>query len=242
MGIYAMWGIVQVFFNNFEGLYFAVLALAASNRLHKNAVFSVFRAPVAFFDTTPLGRIINRFSKDIDSTDFQLSDSFRMFLDTLATIVSIFSFICVIFPWFLLPLIPLTVVFYFFQVYYRCTSRELKRLDSITRSPLFAHFSESLAGLATIRAYGAQAAFKRRNQELADDNNKAYFLSVSIQRWLGVRSETIVSVLTFCVMIFAVNYRTSVSPGLVGLIISYMLQVSGMFTWAVRQCNPINSK
>lgn len=232
-----MWGFVQVLFNIIQGLYFAILALIASNTLHKNAVRSVFRAPVSFFDTTPLGRIINRFSKDIDSTDFQLSDSFRMFLSTASTIISIFIFICVIFPFFLLPLIPLLGIFYFFQLYYRSTSRELKRLDSITRSPLFAHFSESLTGLATIRAYRAQEAFKRRNQELADDNNKAYFLSVSIQRWLGIRSETIVSFLTFFVMLFAVISRNSVSPGLVGLIISYTLQVSGMFTWAVRQCN-----
>jgi ATP-binding cassette subfamily C (CFTR/MRP) protein 1 len=146
-----------------------------------------------------------------------------------------FVMICVVFPIYLAPLVPLLIFYYYAQRFYRATSRELKRIDAITRSPLYAHFNETLTGLATIRAYREQERFIKENEHLMDLTNRPYYLSFVIQRWLGVRLEAITNILTFCVGLFSVINRTSVSPGLIGLVMSYSLQVTGTLNWCVRQ-------
>ncbi|KAI9596789.1 P-loop containing nucleoside triphosphate hydrolase protein [Syncephalis fuscata] len=212
IGIYAAWGAGQIISSVFFGICLSYLSIRASKVLHDMAIQQVFGSPMSFFDTTPLGRITNRFSKDIDSTDNQLIEAIRMMLSTLAMSISTFVMICVVFPIFLAPLIPLLALYYYAQLFYRATSRELKRIDSITRSPLFAHFSETLNGLATIRA-----------------------IVFIVQRWLGVRLENIANVLTLFVSIFIILSRTTSNPGLVGLVLSYSLQVTGTLNWCVRQ-------
>ena len=104
---------------------------------------------MSFFETTPLGRIMNRFAKDIDTIDNTVSDSMRMFLMTAANVIGAFVLIAVIIPWFLVAVGAIMVLYYFLSLYYRASARELKRLDAILRSSLYAHFSESLTGLAT---------------------------------------------------------------------------------------------
>ena len=103
-------------------------------------------------DTTPIGRIINRFSKDMDGIDNTLGDTYRQFALTLATSISTFVLICYVSPFFIAPMVPVLVLYYFVQWTYRTTSRELKRLDSLSRSPLYSNFGETLTGLPTIRA------------------------------------------------------------------------------------------
>ena len=100
------------------------------------------RSPVTFFDTNPLGRIVNRFSKDTDTVDNTLPEAFRMFLSTLGGTIATICLIIYATPLFAIPLVPLLVVYYWIQNLYRHTSRELKRLDSIFRSPLYANFGE----------------------------------------------------------------------------------------------------
>ncbi|RKP09032.1 putative ATP-binding cassette transporter protein YOR1 [Thamnocephalis sphaerospora] len=235
MGVYAGWGVAQMVAGILFGISLAYLCARASKTLHDDAINNVFRAPMSFFDTTPLGRIINRFSKDMDSVDNQLIEALRMFTSTLAITAATFLMICVVFPIFLAPLVPLLCLYYYFQLFYRATSRELKRIDSVTRSPLYAHFGETLTGLATIRAYREQNRFIGENEQLMDTTNRPYYLSFTIQRWLGMRLEAIANILTFFVSIFTVISRTSVSPGLIGLVMSYSLQVTGTLNWCVRQ-------
>ncbi|KAI8865425.1 hypothetical protein GQ42DRAFT_151769 [Ramicandelaber brevisporus] len=235
MGLYAFWGVAQGFTQFFNNAVLAIAGVVASKTMHRLAIRSILRAPVSFFDTTPIGRIINRFSKDHDALDNTLTDAIRMFLATLASVVSTFIFIGVIMPVFFAVLVPLLVVYWFAAQFYRSTSREIKRLDSITRSPLFAHFSETLMGLSTVRAYRVQDQFVRTNERLLDDNNRAYYLLISIQRWLGVRLETISNLLTFFATLFAIVNRNTIDPGIVGIVMTYSLSVTGMFSWCVRQ-------
>jgi ABC-type multidrug transport system fused ATPase/permease subunit len=105
-------------------------------------------------------------------TDNLLPESLRTFLFTLFFLFSNFVLISVVFPWFLVPFFPMIVVFYYFQAFYRSSSRELRRLDSITRSPLVANISETLGGISTIRAYGVTELFQRKAFKLMNDNNK----------------------------------------------------------------------
>ncbi|KAJ3287921.1 hypothetical protein HK104_008405 [Borealophlyctis nickersoniae] len=214
----------------------AVGATRAARRLHENALGRVMRAPTWVFDTTPLGRIINRFSRDQDNVDNTLPDAIRLFMLTFAMAIATFILVaCVTHGLFLIPLVPMMAVYYFIQKVYRQTSREIKRLDSNTRSPLYALITESINGVGTIRAYGEEQRFRNRVDSLVDTNNRPYYLSVTGQRWLGVRLETIGNVLMYCVAVLGVILRDSVAPGLFGLALTYILQVTNVLNLSVRQ-------
>jgi ABC-type multidrug transport system fused ATPase/permease subunit len=113
--------------------------------------------------------------------------------------------------------------------------RALQRLDAILRSSLYSHFSESLSGLATIRAYGEVQRFERDNKDRMDIENRAYWLTVTNQRWLGIRLDFLGSLLTFAVALFVVGTRFSISPAQTGVALSYIISVQAAFGWMVRQ-------
>jgi ABC-type multidrug transport system fused ATPase/permease subunit len=141
-------------------------------------------------------------------------------------------------PPFVAFIIPLGAMYIWIQRYYLRSSRELKRLDSVSRSPIYAHFQESLGGISTIRAYRQQARFELENEWRVDSNLRAYFPSISANRWLAVRLEFIGAVVILAAAGFAVIAVASgqdVSPGWVGLAMSYGLQITTSLNWIVRQ-------
>lgn len=200
-----------------------------------DALESIIRAPMSFFDTTPLGRIINRFSKDVDTMDNNLTDSFRMFLSTLSSIIGVCILIIVVFHYFAIALVPLCFGFVLASAYYRTSAREIKRLDSIQRSVVFAHFGETLTGIAVIRAYNLQRMFRAVNERTINRMNEAYFMTIIDQRWLGLRLDVVGSLLILVVGILVVTSRFQTSPSITGLVLSYCLQIVGMLSWMVRQ-------
>ncbi|KAJ3296180.1 hypothetical protein HK104_001918 [Borealophlyctis nickersoniae] len=237
IGVYFAWGISQSLVTYCFGVFFAFASTRAGRVLHKASITRVLRAPVYFFDTTPLGRIINRFSKDQDSMDTQLSDAFRMFSTTLAGTLATFVLIIYATPLFAAPLAPVLVLYYFAQKIYRAVSRELKRLDSLSRSPLYAHVGETLTGLPTIRAYREQNRFVKQNDAMIDTNNAPYYLLFTAQRWMGIRLETLGGLLVFFAATFGILNRTSetLSTALLGLSMSYALEVTQTINWCIRQ-------
>ncbi|CAG8496995.1 12244_t:CDS:2 [Dentiscutata heterogama] len=218
IGVYCAWGAAQGIFSVICGIVFSYSGVGSAKKLHNNAIKRVLRAPTSFFDTTPLGRIINRFSKDVDTCDSLLSESYRMFLMTFSSVIGTFVLIVIVFVWFLIPLVPLLVLYYFAALYYRSTNRELKRLDSVLRSSLYAHFSETLTGLPTIRAYREQTRFLRNNETYLDIENRAYFLTICVQRWLSVRLETIANLLVFFAILkgVSIDIMAAEKVGIVG--------------------------
>ncbi|RKP23182.1 P-loop containing nucleoside triphosphate hydrolase protein [Syncephalis pseudoplumigaleata] len=162
-----------------------------------------------------------------------------MLLLMLAISVAVFIMICVVFPVFLAPLVPLLGLYYFLQLFYRASTRELKRIESITRSPLLAHFTETLNGLATIRAYRVEARFARDNRRLMDATNRSYYLIFAVQRWLGTNASTLTNVLTFLVSLVIISYRATTDPGIAGLIMSYLLQVIAMLNLTIRYASEL---
>lgn len=141
-------------------------------------------------------------------------------------------------PAFIALIIPLALMYYWIQRYYLRTSRELKRLDSVSRSPIYAHFQESLGGVSTIRAYRQQQRFELENEWRLDSNLRAYFPSISANRWLAVRLEFIGAIVILAAAGFAiisVANNSGLSPGLVGLAMSYALQITSSLNWIVRQ-------
>jgi ABC-type multidrug transport system fused ATPase/permease subunit len=141
-------------------------------------------------------------------------------------------------PLFLLLVVPLALIYNGYQKYYLRTSRELKRLDSVSKSPIYAHFQETLGGISTIRAYRQQQRFAQENEWRMDGNLRAYFPSISANRWLAVRLEFLGSIIilssaSFAIM--AVCTGRGISAGMVGLAMSYSLQITQSLNWIVRQ-------
>ncbi|ODA81221.1 hypothetical protein RJ55_04185 [Drechmeria coniospora] len=213
-------------------------SIEASRKLHERMANAIFRSPMSFFDTTPTGRILNRFSSDIYRVDEVLARTFNMLFVNAAKSGFTLVVISVSTPAFIALIIPLSLTYYFIQRYYLRTSRELKRLDSVSRSPIYAHFQESLGGVTTIRAYRQQQRFEMENEWRVDANLRAYFPSISANRWLAVRLEFIGAVVILAAASFSivsVANHSGLSPGLVGLAMSYALQITSSLNWIVRQ-------
>ncbi|KAI6954188.1 Metal resistance protein YCF1, partial [Hortaea werneckii] len=200
--------------------------------------YAIFRSPMSFFETTPSGRILNRFSSDIYRIDEVLARTFNMLFANAARAIFTLVVISTSTPVFIALILPLGALYMWIQKYYLRTSRELKRLDSVTRSPIYAHFQESLAGVSTIRAYRQTKRFAMENEWKVDANLRAYFPSISANRWLAVRLEFLGSVIILAAAGFAIVSVTSgsgLSAGLVGLAMSYALQITQSLNWIVRQ-------
>ena len=190
---------------------------------------------MSFFDTTPLGRITNRFSKDIDVMDNTLTDAMRMYFMTLAMITAVFVLIIVYFHFFAVALGPLFVLFCFAAAYYRASAREIKRHEAVKRSSVFSKFTEAVHGVATIRAYGLTDHFSQSVREAIDGMNSAYFMTFANQRWLSVRLDIIGNCLVFTVGILVVTSRFQINPSIGGLVLSYIISIVQMIQFTVRQ-------
>ena len=213
-------------------------SIEASRKLHDRMAFAIFRSPMVFFETTPVGRVLNRFSSDIYRVDEVIARTFNMLFVNTGRALFTLGVITFTTPIFLVLILPLGVIYVLYQKYYLRTSRELKRLDSVSRSPIFAHFQESLGGLSTIRAYRQQKRFAIENEWRMDANLRAYYPSVSANRWLAVRLEFLGSIIIFAAATFAIISVTTgggLSAGLVGLAMSYALQITQSLNWIVRQ-------
>ncbi|ETN40306.1 uncharacterized protein HMPREF1541_04582 [Cyphellophora europaea CBS 101466] len=213
-------------------------SIEASRKLHDRMAYAIFRSPMSFFDTTPIGRVLNRFSSDIYRVDEVIARTFNMLFVNTGRAIFTIGVIAVSTPVILVVVLPLGVVYVVYQKYYLRTSRELKRLDSVSRSPIYAHFQESLGGVSTIRAYRQQGRFALENEWRMDANLRAYFPSVSANRWLAVRLEFIGSIIIFSSAVFAiisVSTGSGLSAGMVGLAMSYALQITQSLNWIVRQ-------
>ena len=235
MGIYFAWGLSQGIMAILLGVSLSYAFERASRLFHKEALAGIFRAPITFFDTTPLGRIVNRFSKDTDTMDSLLPMSLQMFLSIFSGLVGYLILMCFASPYLLIPLVPLSSIYYIMQQLYLRTSRELKRIESISRSPIYAHYSESMTGLSTIRAYKVQDRFIVDMDKRVNDNNKAMYLQLMTQRWLGIRLEFLGSIISLFTALFGVIFSSTAEAALVGLSLAYAIQITSSLNFSVRQ-------
>ncbi|KAL6706879.1 ATP-binding cassette transporter yor1 [Coniothyrium glycines] len=232
---YASFGVSQAMLMFLFSLAVSVFGTEAGKVMLHRAVTRVLRAPMSFFDTTPLGRITNRFSKDIDVMDNTLTDAIRMYFLTLAMIISVFILIIAYYYYYAIALGPLFLFFLFSAAFYRSSAREVKRHEAVLRSTVFARFSEAVMGTPTIRAYGLQDQFSRSVRSAVDDMNSAYYLTFANQRWLSVRLDVVGILLVFTTGILVVTSRFSVDPSIAGLVLSYILTIVQMIQFTVRQ-------
>jgi len=155
-------------------------------------------------------------------------------------VLGTFVAICIVFFWFVIPLVVIIGLYSLVQRYYVATSRELQRLDSISKSPIVSHYSESLAGASSIRAYGCRDRFLRENEARVDANHRNVLAYQAALCWLAVRIEMMSTVLCTCSAIFAVSSRDSVDAALVGLTVVYSSAITRVSVEAAQHAFPVD--
>ncbi|XP_028254087.1 multidrug resistance-associated protein 1-like [Parambassis ranga] len=219
----------------------ALGGIVASRHLHADLLHSVLHSPMSFFEVTPSGNLLNRFSKEIDAIDCMIPDGLKMMLGYLFKLVEVCIIVLLATPFTGLVLLPLTCVYIFIQSFYVASSCQLRRLEAVSRSPIYSHFNETVQGAAIIRAFGEQRRFVLQADRQIDSNQEAYFPRFVATRWLAVNLEFLGNLLVLAAAIFSVQSRNELTPGVVGLTVSHSLQVTGILSWIVRSWTDVEN-
>lgn len=245
----AGYGIIALlvgFFVFFRSYGMALFGVKAASTMHSNLVTSILRAPMSFFDTTPTGRILSRFSKDIHTIDHELTDYFDFVLSICLQLILVFLTIIVVTPWFGIVLVPLIILYFRIMDHFRNVSRETKRLESLTRTPVYNHFSETLGGLSTIRAYGERANFVSDFERKLDQHTRSTYNNKTAERWLSSRLDLLGAAIAggaalFCTHLVLTNDDDVNFASYAGISLSYAISVTGMLQWVIRSFAQVES-
>uniref|UniRef100_A0A8C7TRQ2 Multidrug resistance-associated protein 4 n=1 Tax=Oncorhynchus mykiss TaxID=8022 RepID=A0A8C7TRQ2_ONCMY len=229
VGIYAGLTLASVIFGFARSLVMFNVLVKAAQSLHNRMFNSILRTPVRFFDVNPIGRILNRFSKDISQLDSMLPNTFVDFSQSILQNIGVVVVAASVMPWILIPVVPLLIIFLFLRRYFLQTSRDVKRLESTTRSPVFSHLSSSLQGLWTIRAFGAEERFQNTFDAHQDLHSESWFLFLVTSRWF-LNADAVCNPWRL-----VVDMLCRLEAGAVGLVLSYAVTLLGNFQWTIRQ-------
>ncbi|XP_023575461.1 multidrug resistance-associated protein 7 isoform X2 [Octodon degus] len=218
-----------------RAVFFAAGTLRAAGTLHHRLLGRILQAPVSFFDATPTGRVVNRFSSDVACVDDSLPFLLNILLANAAGLLGLLVVLGSGLPWLLLLLPLLSIVYHRVQRHYRASARELRRLSSLTLSPLYTHLADTLAGLPVLRAAGATYRFEEENQHLLELNQRCQFASYATVQWLDIRLQLMgAAVVSAIAGIALVQHQQGLAnPGLVGLALSYALSLTGLLSGLV---------
>ncbi|KAF9284744.1 hypothetical protein BGZ68_004465 [Mortierella alpina] len=241
IGIYVAWTLAQLLFVFIAATLLSYAVIKTANNLHDAAFKQVLFSPLAFFDTTPLGRILNRFSRDVDTLDNVLWSTLYESFITIVTLMGTMILVIIVFPWLMLAIVPLMGLYYAISVYYRSTSREVKRLDSNMRSHLYAYFSECLTGLGTLKAYNMVHKAILKNEYRIDLNNRPYYLFQLGARWMSIRVNLLGASLTFSTVVLIVATRKTINPAQAGLVLSYLARIAGDLNWGIQRLSTLEN-
>ncbi|XP_037095749.1 multidrug resistance-associated protein 4-like isoform X1 [Syngnathus acus] len=241
LSVYAGLTGAAVVFGFVRNLVFFNVLVNSAQTLHNRMFGSILRTPVHFFQNNPIGRILNRFSKDMGFLDSMLPWTFVDFTQVFLQVLGVVTVSAIVMPWILFPFVPLFVVFLCLRRYYLQTSRDIKRLEATTRSPVFSHLSTSLQGLSTIRAFKVQWRFQEMFDDCQDLHSEAWFLFLTTSRWLAVRLDGICSIFISVTTFGCLYFSDDMDPGKVGLALSYAVTLIAMFQWGVRQSAEIEN-
>ncbi|BHF67803.1 hypothetical protein SprV_0301083200 [Sparganum proliferum] len=224
-----------------------VSSFKASRDLHRRMLARVLRAPCYFFDTTPQGRILNRFSFDIDNIDHNLQYSIRVvFSYVVDTVVTLLIVFITIRPWYfnLGSFVVFSALYVSIQAFYLPISRQSRRLNSVTKSPLLAHCSEtaaSMLGASVVRAHGKVEEFVAAADRLIDNNALFFFIRSVSNRWLDFRLDMLNCLFLTFTAVLTVAMREEMPPGTAGFLISYVLAVPDSLSWLVKMTAQLES-
>jgi ABC-type multidrug transport system fused ATPase/permease subunit len=227
IGLYLQVGLVRLLLISYG-------SLRASAGTHKTLIKSIMHATFAFFDKVSFGQIINRFSRDLQMVDQDLA---VLALATLHFLVALFGIVVLIVittPAFIVPGIVIGIAYYLTGAIYITGTRDIKQIDSAQRTPLYQHFGETLSGIITIRAYGAVSQYRAGNIIRIDNANRPSFFLAATERWLAFRLGLIGAIVTLCASSFAISGTRKLSPGAIGLSMSYAIMFSEHVLWLIR--------
>uniref|UniRef100_A0A8C5NA28 Multidrug resistance-associated protein 1 n=1 Tax=Gouania willdenowi TaxID=441366 RepID=A0A8C5NA28_GOUWI len=241
LGVYGILGISQGVAVFVYSLSMSIGGILASRSLHQSMLFNVLRSPMSFFERTPSGNLVNRFSKEMDTIDTVIPSILKMFMGSMFNVIGSCLIILIATPLVAVVIPFFGLLYLFVQRFYVATSRQLKRLESVSRSPIYSHFNETLLGTSVIRAFGEQERFISESDQRVDHNQKAYYPSIVANRWLAIRLEFVGNCIVSSAALFAVIARENLSPGIMGLSISYALQLTASLTWLVRMSSDVET-
>lgn len=224
-----------IFLGFFRSLFWYRFALSAASQMHEQCLWAVTHSPLQLFVSNPKGRILNRFAKDQNQVDELLPVTLFSVWDVSLFCLSAILLVCVTFPYMIAILPPLGYMFNYLRNRYLRTSREVKRLEATTRSPIYSTFSATLDGLVTLRAFRIDELFTRRFQGEVDANGRAWFSFLMCSRWLGFRLDLESTAILVLAAYLAVILKDQVGLGLIGFALVYAMNLSGLLQWAVRQ-------
>jgi len=234
LSVYALIGVACMLVALFRDFWLFFGSLTASWVIHKRLMESVTRAKFKFFDVTPLGQLMNRFSKDLEAVDQEVAPiAIGVMACALAITVTV-VLISVITPGFLIAGIFISAMYFFVGKFYLRSSRDLKRLESVQRSPLFQQFGETLSGITTIRAYGDERRFIRDNMLRINTHSRPFIYLWAANRWLAFRIDAIGDLVAFFAGAFVVLSIGKIDAGSAGLSLSYAISFTENVLWLVR--------
>ncbi|KAK9889603.1 hypothetical protein WA026_006976 [Henosepilachna vigintioctopunctata] len=233
LGVYTTFGVGQALVTIFAVLAPQIGGVYAAVKMHQYLLNRIIHAPMSFFDTTPTGRLLSRFARDIGIVDNKMSTYLFEGVSCFFTVIGTLIVTSYTAPVFIGVIIPLGLVYYLIQKFYIETSRQLKRLESISRSPILSFFGESITGAPLIRAFKEDSNFTYEFERRCDFNNSCYYLSTISNRWMSLRLELLGNLVVFFTVIFGVTAK-HLNAGLIGLSITYALEITETLNYLVR--------
>ncbi|GME72391.1 unnamed protein product [Ambrosiozyma monospora] len=226
LGLYICFSMLSVLMTVVTLLFIVHGTIMSSRKLNLLAVKRLMHAPLSYTDITPSGRILNRFTKDTDVLDNEITSQVQNLVSYLALIIASVILCIVYLPWFAIAVLPLLFLFVLLTEFYQSTSREVKRLEAIIRSSLFSQLSENLGGMDTIKAYKAESRFLKIIDGLIDNSNEAYFLTLAGQRYFAINMTILVAALALMISLLCCFRIFNIDAASTGLLLSYVLQTT----------------
>ncbi len=244
LGTFALWSIVGVVATAVNLRYWFRRGLAVSEKTHRTMLESLFRAPIAFFDGTPVGRILQRFSRDLEVIDVHLQWNIDSFVHCLLYVAITLLLIVTSSPWMLAVILPMIAIYNRYQSSYRRPAREIKRLDSLARSPRYSFFKESVIGLIHLRNMGLSSWIWQESWDRLMHSQRMFRAHVLVNRWFSTRMPLLGAALT---LISAFGFFLFVKwgwvqPALASVTLFYVSSLGGYLNWGIRAFADIESK
>ncbi|XP_063908439.1 probable multidrug resistance-associated protein lethal(2)03659 isoform X2 [Zophobas morio] len=225
-----------------HGIYFMFFFALASSTLHNLSFSKIIKATMRFFNSNPSGRILNRFSRDLGNLDEYIP---AIIYDVIAVALDLFGAIIlsvIVDYWLCLPSMLLLLIFYSFRNVYIETSRSVKRIEGITRSPIYSHMSASIYGLSTIRAFSAQRVLTKEFDDYQDKHSSAYYIFLASNRCFGFWIDATSAVFIACAIFILLFFKQNLHGGDIGLVITQFIGLAGGLQWGMRQWSELENE
>lgn len=242
MGLYIMFAFLYSFCMAFFFYLMCFYTNTAARLLNFRASQRILHVPMSFMDVSPIGRVLNRFTKDTDVLDNELIEQLRQLINPLCSVVGTIVLCIIYIPWFAIA-VPLIIIFYVVLAnYYQASAREIKRLEAVKRSLVYSHFNETLSGKDTIKAYHIQEDVKLKLDKLIDSQNEAYYITLANQRWLGANLAILAFSIVFIIAMLCVYSVFSIGAASTGLLLTYVMNLTGIMSLMMRALTQVENE